>query len=40
MTGAPLDVHPGLFKQVLGEWIEQGLFGMEDPMETSEPEDD
>lgn len=40
MTGAPLDVHPGVFKQVLGEWIEQGLFGLEDPTKVSEPEDD
>ena len=38
ITGAPLDVHPALFKQVLGEWIEQGFFGLEDPTKTSEPE--
>ncbi|NNC75206.1 MAG: hypothetical protein HKN93_06805, partial [Acidimicrobiia bacterium] len=31
MTGPPLDVSPALFKAVLAGWIEQGLFGLEDP---------
>jgi len=31
MTGPPLDVQPGVFKRVLGEWIERELFGLDDP---------
>ena len=40
MTGAPLDVHPAAFKRVLGEWIEQDLFGLEDPTKMPQREDE
>lgn len=31
MTGPPLEVSPALFKRVLAGWIDEGLFGLEDP---------
>ncbi len=36
MTGPPLEVSPALFKRVLAGWIEQGLFGLEDPTQSDE----
>jgi len=36
MTGPPLEVSPALFKRVLAGWIEQGLFGLEDPTKLDE----
>lgn len=36
MTGPPLEVSPALFKRVLAGWIEQGLFGLEDPTKPDE----
>ena len=36
MTGPPLEVSPALFKRVLAGWIEQGLFGLEDPTQFDE----
>jgi hypothetical protein len=36
MSGPPLEVSPALFKRVLAGWIEQGLFGLEDPTQADE----
>ncbi|MFW2390116.1 MAG: hypothetical protein ACN4G0_17400 [Polyangiales bacterium] len=36
MSGPPLEVSPALFKTVLAGWIEQGLFGLEDPTQPDE----
>ena len=36
MSGPPLEVSPALFKRVLAGWIEQGLFGLEDPTKPDE----
>jgi len=36
MTGPPLAVSPALFKTVLADWIEQGLFGLDDPTHPAE----
>jgi hypothetical protein len=35
-SGPPLEVSPALFKRVLAGWIEQGLFGLEDPTQSDE----
>ena len=36
MSGPPLEVSPALFKRVLAGWIEQGLFGLENPTQADE----
>lgn len=40
ISNPPLEVQPALFKRVLGEWIAQELFGLDDPTKTSEGGDE